>query len=589
MPIQPLHSEPSCSLPMGVWATALAPEALDVVVQRATPPESPASPKPTDAEQRVAALGAALGQALDQQELSLHYQPQIDLRSGAMYGVEALLRWHSAALGQVAPDEFIAVAEQTGHMAAIGEWVLRTACAQAAAWRRAGMSGLRIAVNISGRQLEQDDLAQRIQAILLETGADPAMLGVEVTEAMLVGDATRAARTLHALRAIGMEISLDDFGTGYSNLSVLRSLPIDVLKIDRSYVHDVTAAPAKVSVTRAVITMAHSLHMKVLAEGVETEGQLALLMANRCDAIQGYFFSRPVSAQDIEALWQEKRSLPSKYITAPPRQRTLLLVDDEENIVAALRRSLRRGGYRILTANSAAEGLQRLAECEVDVIVSDQRMPGMTGVEFLRRAKTLYPGTVRIVLSGYTELQSITDAINEGAIYKFLTKPWEDDLLRANIEEAFRQKEMADENCRLDLEVRKANEELAEVNQRLESALAEQRKQLKLIEARGSSALELLLSVPVPLIGIDDEGLVAFVNRDAELLLPECTALVGRDADEALPPALRPMLQWPDEVPATLILNGQPCRCISRTMTADGDTRGRLLLVIPNATAAEPH
>jgi hypothetical protein len=193
------------------------------------------------------------------------------------------------------------------------------------------------------------------------------------------------------------------------------------------------------------------------------------------------------------------------------------------------------------------------------------------------------------VLSGYTELQSITDAINEGAIYKFLTKPWEDDLLRANIEEAFRQKEMADENCRLDLEVRKANEELAEVNQRLESALAEQRKQLKLIEARGSSALELLLSVPVPLIGIDDEGLVAFVNRDAELLLPECTALVGRDADEALPQALRPMLQWPDEVPATLILNGQPCRCISRTMTADGDTRGRLLLVIPNATAAEPH
>jgi response regulator RpfG family c-di-GMP phosphodiesterase len=263
-------------------------------------------------------------------------------------------------------------------------------------------------------------------------------------------------------------------------------------------------------------------------------------------------------------------------------------VDDEENIVASLKRSLRRGGYRILTANSAAEGLQRLAESKVDVIVSDQRMPVMTGVEFLRRAKELYPETVRIVLSGYTELQSITDAINEGAIYKFLTKPWEDDLLRANIDEAFRQKGMADENRRLDREVRIANQELAAVNECLQSTLAAQHERLNMVEARTSGALEILLNVPVPIIGIDDEGMIAFANRDAEELLNEYGLLVGREADEVLPQALRPALQREDGATVTFLLKGNPCRGVFRAMSAATGVGGRLVVLIPHPSAEEP-
>lgn len=541
-----------------------------------------------DAAARRAVVAARLHDVVQRGELSLLYQPQVDLRSGAMYGVEALLRWHSPELGSVSPTEFIEVAEQTGQIVPIGDWVLRTACAQAAAWRRAGLGHLRVSVNVSPVQFAQGDLAQQVQSALLGADAEPGMLGVEITESMLVADVAKAARALHALRAIGVQISLDDFGTGYSNLSVLCTLPIDVIKIDRSYVHDVTAAPAQVSITRAVITMAHSLQMKVLAEGVETEGQMALLVANRCDAMQGFYASPPVRAAEIEARWREPSRLPAKYFSSVPRQRTLLLVDDEEGIIAALRRLLRRGGYQIVTANSGAEGLQRLAESEVDVIVSDQRMPGMAGVDFLRRAKQLYPDTIRIVLSGYTELQSITEAINEGAIYKFLTKPWEDDLLRANIEEAFRQKEMADENRRLNREVRTANQELAAVNLRLQETLDAEHERLSLSERRSTSALEVLRCIPVPLIGVDEDGMIAFVNHDAEALLVDCGPLLGRDADQALPESLLPMLQLPNGETADLALGALLCRCSSRTVDAGSGSQCRLIIMVPRGECVSP-
>ena len=255
-----------------------------------------------------------------------------------------------------------------------------------------------------------------------------------------MGDLDHARRILHELHAIGIAISLDNFGTSYSNLSVLRSLPLDVLKIDRSLIHDVTAAPEDVSITRAVLMLAKGLKLRVLAEGVETEGQLKLLIANGCELMQGFVFSAPLPASAIEQMLGSGRKLPETFLTRQIKKRTLLIVDDEENVISSLRRLLRGAGYHIVTASSGPEGLARLAEHDVDVIISDQRMPGMTGVELLRRAKELYPDTVRIVLSGYTELTSITDAVNEGAIYKFLTKPWDDERLRAHVAEAFMRK-----------------------------------------------------------------------------------------------------------------------------------------------------
>jgi diguanylate cyclase (GGDEF)-like protein/PAS domain S-box-containing protein len=255
------------------------------------------------------ALETALRDALRDDQLDLHYQPQIDLSQGRIVGVEALLRWQHPTLGRIAPDRFIPIAEETGLIVPIGDWVLRRAVEQAAAWQRAGLPPLRMAVNLSARQLLQPNLAQRIEDLLAASGVDPRLFGVEVTESMLIANFDQAVLHLQALRALGVEVSLDDFGTGYSSLSYLRRLPVDVVKIDRSLVPDVTAPAEDVSITRAIITMAHSLHMKVLAEGVESEGQAALLAASQCDHMQGYWFSAALPAAAIEAMVRDDRQI----------------------------------------------------------------------------------------------------------------------------------------------------------------------------------------------------------------------------------------------------------------------------------------
>ena len=532
------------------------------------------------------ALESALRHALARNEMYLCYQPQVDLATGRINGMEALARWTDGVRGEVPPSEFIPLAEQTGLIIPIGEWILRTACEDSVRWAAAGLPAVRVGVNLSMQQLQRPDLAQRVQAVLLETGMDPHRLGLEVTESMLLDNFERVARTLSELKAIGVEISLDDFGTGYSNLGHLSKLPIDVLKIDRSFVHEVTAATQDVSITRALIQMAHGLHMRVIAEGVENESQLALLVASRCDMIQGYYFSRPVRFEAMAAMLQQDKRLPGYLLVRQARKRTLLLVDDEENVISSLRRLLRKDGYHIIVAHSGPEGLQRLAENEVDVILSDQRMPGMTGVEFLRRAKELYPETVRMSLSGYTELQSITDAINEGAIYKFLTKPWDDERLRAHINEAFRHKEMNDENRHLGAQVQAANAELAQVNQRLQQLLASQGEQIDRDEARMLSVSEVLDGVPAPVIGFDMEGLVAFVNADAQALFSDADMPLGRFAQDALCPELLQLWQANDGVQRVVTLAGQGFHVACRSIGAGSPARGKLMVFTPQPVGA---
>ena len=286
---------------------------------------------PQDDDPERLALETALRQALRDEQLELHYQPQIDLVQGRIVGVEALLRWQHPTLGRIALDRFIPVAEETGLIVAIGDWVLRRAIEQAAAWQRAGVPPLRMAANLSPRQLVQPDLARRIEGLLAASGLNPRLFGVEVTESMLINNFEQAVQHLQALRALGVEVSLDDFGTGYSSLSYLRRLPVDVVKIDRSLVPDVTAAAEDVSITRAIITMAHQLHMKVLAEGVESEGQAALLVANQCDQMQGYWFSAALPAAAIEAMLREDRQIDPTLLGRRSRQHTTLQVDDKEN------------------------------------------------------------------------------------------------------------------------------------------------------------------------------------------------------------------------------------------------------------------
>jgi EAL domain-containing protein (putative c-di-GMP-specific phosphodiesterase class I)/FixJ family two-component response regulator len=491
-------------------------------------------------------IAQALPAAMACGELSLAYQPQVCLTSGRIIGAEALLRWESPRLGCVSPERFVAAAEASGQIIGLGRWVMVQACRQAAAWRRAGLSAVRVGVNVSPAQFRGDDVTALVQQALAESRLPATALGLEITEGALLHDADAAANALRPLQAEGVEIALDDFGTGYSSLSRLRDLPIDLVKIDRSYVHDVAAAASHASLTRSVIHLAHGMHLRVLAEGVETEDQLRLLLEHGCDRFQGWVFGKAVDAQAFSRLLAEGRCLPQALTHRREHQRTLLLVDDEEHILSALRRLFRRDGYRLLTATSGAQGLEVLAANAVDVIVSDQRMPGMTGVEFLRHAKEMRADTVRMTLSGYTDLQSIIDAVNEGAVYKFLTKPWDDVRLREHVAQAFHARELAEENRRLAREISSANTELAEANRRLKSLAQREQGRVNLMTGAADAARGLVDLMPVAVFGFDPGGLLVYVNRTAFDLLPAWAAGLGTQPDPDLLGVLEQAQRSPD-------------------------------------------
>jgi diguanylate cyclase (GGDEF)-like protein len=243
---------------------------------------------------------ADLREAIGRDELRLHYQPEVDLVSGEMFGVEALIRWQHPTRGLVAPNEFIPVAEETGLILPIGEWVLRAACSQAATWARLlGDRAPRVAVNLSARQLAEPNLAETIVAILLETGAAATQLGVEITESTLLEDSRQATATLHRLRELGVTIALDDFGTGYSSLSHLQRFPVDVVKIDRTFVQEVDNSPDAGRLVAAIVAMAKALDLRTVAEGVEREEQATHLRSLGCDVAQGYYFGRPAPAPEL--------------------------------------------------------------------------------------------------------------------------------------------------------------------------------------------------------------------------------------------------------------------------------------------------
>ncbi len=254
-------------------------------------------------------LETALRHALERNEFLLHYQPQVDLASGRVTGVEALIRWQRPDIGLVSPLEFIPLAEETGLIVPIGDWVLRTACAQARAWQQAGLPALRMSVNIAARQFQQQDLAEVVTGILRETGLDPRWLTLEITESTIMHDAGGAIETLQQLGAMGVGLSLDDFGTGYSSLNYLKRFPLDCLKVDKSFIDDITTDPDDAAIASAIISMARSLEVQVVAEGVETRAQLEFLRAHGCGAIQGYYFSKPLPAEACERLLREDRRL----------------------------------------------------------------------------------------------------------------------------------------------------------------------------------------------------------------------------------------------------------------------------------------
>jgi diguanylate cyclase (GGDEF)-like protein/PAS domain S-box-containing protein len=254
-------------------------------------------------------IESALRNALERNEFVLHYQPQVDLQSGRIVGMEALIRWQHPELGMVPPSRFVGVAEDTGLIVPIGAWVMRTACAQNKAWQDAGLGRLRVAVNLSARQFSAADLVPGIEQVLADTGLDPSCLELELTESLFMSDVTPAVELLHRMKALGVKLSIDDFGTGYSSFSYLSRFPIDVLKIDRSFVNDISHDANDAAIVASIIALAHNLRLSVIAEGVETAEQLDYLRHQGCDEMQGYYFSRPLPAQEFEQLLRQRRSL----------------------------------------------------------------------------------------------------------------------------------------------------------------------------------------------------------------------------------------------------------------------------------------
>ncbi|HEX6705174.1 MAG TPA: EAL domain-containing protein [Albitalea sp.] len=472
-----------------------------------------------------------LHNALARDQFRLVFQPQVHLSSGQVVGFEALLRWQHPVRGAISPAEFIPVVEGCGMAGVVTRWVLERSIAQLRTWEDMGHQGLQMAVNAPPSVFEQGEIADLLDELLARHEIAGNQIEFELTERTLTDANPAVIERLQRLRQRGVSVAIDDFGTGYSNLSYLTRLPLDCLKIDLSFVQGATSNPSDAMVARMTCELARALKLRVVVEGIETEGQFQFFSNLRCDLAQGYFFARPLEAGDATALLQSGRCFRETATPSRRGERHLLLLDDEPNILRSLRRAFRGQPWTVHTANTPDEAFELLARHPIGVVMSDQRMPLMRGTDFLARVKQLYPDTVRIVLSGYTELQSVTDAINEGAIYKFLTKPWNDQRISEEIEKAFCQHEMVAESQLL-------QQRLVESNRQLESRLQHNAERLQREEAALDVTHEALGVVPVPILGIDMSGMIAISNAAADRLLGGGASVVGEHVSDVLPPEL---------------------------------------------------
>lgn len=259
----------------------------------------------------------ALSHALHNNEFSLHYQPQLNLQTGEIVGMEALIRWKTPEKGYIPPTEFIPIAENTGLIVPIGQWVLRTACSQVMSWQKRGYPPLHLSVNISAQQLREDNFVEDMVGILKETGFDPRWLKLELTESVLVKNVNITLEQFKHLQAVGIEIAIDDFGTGYASLGYLQNFSFDILKIDRCFISNITQNPRNIAIVSAIIRMASQLNFKVIAEGVETEKEREFLAEQGCDIIQGYLISRPLPAEEFYQFLISSRFSPYHKYLAP--------------------------------------------------------------------------------------------------------------------------------------------------------------------------------------------------------------------------------------------------------------------------------
>lgn len=378
-----------------------------------------------------------LRRALSQNELLLHYQPKVDLRSGKICGVEALIRWRRTGDDWVSPADFIPLAEKSGLILTIGNWVIEQACWQIRNWLDEGLSNVNVFINISARQFRSGNLDKLVAQSLKKHRIDARHLELELTESMLMQEPDHAVATMHKLKQLGVKISLDDFGTGYSSFSYLSRFPIDTLKIDQSFVRDVVTEPNAAEIASAIIGLAHRMNLRVVAEGVETAAQLAYLHEKDSDEIQGYHFSKPLAPNDLADLLRSGRSLPRAQ-EKTGSVRILLIMDDDPAKLREIEHALQGEDYLILTASNARTALALLAMNHVQVVLAAQHLSSLDGLEFLHIAAEIHPHTVRILLSdSHDELARLGQAVNTGIAHKSLIQPIAGEHLRKHIRESF--------------------------------------------------------------------------------------------------------------------------------------------------------
>lgn len=380
----------------------------------------------------------SLRAALQRQELALHYQPMVNLRNNTVFGVEALLRWPQAESTQasLSPAAIFALAKEADLRASLGAWLLQTACQQAQTWQDQGLGPLTMSVNLTAEYFWQTDLLEQIRHTLSATGLAPQHLMLEITESALLdnNDVNQACEVLAVLKALGVQLTLDDYGSGHSALSDLRQLPLNGLKLDRAFLASLTTNPNDAAIVAAVISLAHSLGLVMGCVGIESESQLVFIREQRCDIAQGYYFSPALTADKVPTWIGEfqQQSLPSATAA-----RTVLVLDDDASIAAWLGVILKRDGYTVITARTAEQALGELAQHPVDVLIADYSLPGMSGVKFLRRVRSIYPNTVRIMFSGQADQAVVTDAINEGGVFQFLEKSVNQERILSAVHDAF--------------------------------------------------------------------------------------------------------------------------------------------------------
>jgi diguanylate cyclase (GGDEF)-like protein/PAS domain S-box-containing protein len=375
--------------------------------------------------------------ALYRNEFLLHFQPKVSLATGAITGFEALLRWqHGGTL--VSPSEFIGVLEDTGLIVPVGDWILNAVCAQIRQWEQQGLEPRPVAVNLSARQFQVKNLAEVVGRALHEHRIAPELLKLELTESLLMSDAEESVQTLHQLKILGVQLSVDDFGTGYSSLAYLKRFPLDELKIDREFIRDAVSDPDDAAITVTIINLAHSLKLTVVAEGVETEGQINFLRFHHCDEIQGFHFAHPLPADLCADMLAADKRLPQTQPAGADDSITLLLVVENVQELKLLTQAFATDNFRLLTAGNAADGFEILARNRVDIVISDNDMSGMSGVQFLTRVRKLYANTLRVLASSGDDTPTLTRATNMAGIHLFLPKTWSAERLRTEVRDTLR-------------------------------------------------------------------------------------------------------------------------------------------------------